>query len=82
MGWHSIDAEMASEEVGYEEIESMEIGTQRAALYAVAGLLVESQSHHKQWVLEKVLESLGVNIAELKTIIQEQGYDFDRGIAP
>jgi hypothetical protein len=49
--------------------------------WAVGGLLIDG-AHHKQWYLERILLSLGINLVEFKKEIQKDGYDWEKGIAP
>jgi hypothetical protein len=65
----------------YAELERMAPGQRRAIGYAIHGLLVDG-SHHKTWVLERVLESLGVDLAQLRESLNADDYDWDDGIAP
>ena len=47
------------------ELETMPNSTIKAAHYAVIGLLTDG-AHHKQWALEQVLESLGIDLNDLQ----------------
>jgi hypothetical protein len=66
---------------GYDQIDAMPIGPEKAALHAVNGLMIDG-GHHKQWSLARVLEALGVDLSQLRDSLTAMGYDFDDGIAP
>lgn len=77
-------------DVGYEEMETMSVfagdplSVEKAVNHAIGGLLTDG-GHHKQWALEKVLESLGIDLDELRSVLSEGedgGYDWEEGIAP
>lgn len=72
---------MISLSPSYEEIESMPNGKQKAIEYVINGLLVDG-GHHKQWILEKVLKALDVDLIELRKELQADDYDWEDGIAP
>lgn len=44
--------------------------------------LVTDGSHHKQWYIERSLESLGVNLDEVKLDLAADDYAWEPGIAP
>lgn len=48
---------------------------------AVDGLLIDG-AHHKQWYLERILESSGVDINLIKAELEEDGFTFEPGVAP
>lgn len=56
-------------------------GTTKAIGLCVYGLLTDG-AHHKQWVLEQVLVALGVDLSELRSELQRDGYDWEGSIAP
>ncbi len=58
----------------------------KAVNYAIHGLLTDG-GHHKQWALERVLESLGIDFKELRIILrtgvdENEWYEWEDGIAP
>lgn len=65
---------------GHADIERLPVGIERAIQYAVSGLLTDG-GHHKQWHLERILESLGVSLDELRGRLMPD-YEWDDGIAP
>lgn len=68
--------------LGYMEIDAMEPGPEKAAQYAICGLLTDG-AHHKQWCLEEVLTALGVDMDDLRQrLIHEEQCDWEPGIAP
>jgi len=48
---------------------------------AIDGLLIDG-GHHKQWYLEKIIEELGFNLEKIREKLNEEDYDWDKGIAP
>ena len=68
-------------ELSYLDVDNMPDGAEKAIQLAINGLFTDG-GHHKQWVLERILVSLGVDLNELKHDVQEDGYDWDSGIAP
>ena len=66
---------------GFEQMEALPNGPEKAALLAVNGLMTDG-GHHKQWYLARVLEALGQDLSELRESLNAMGYDFDEGIAP
>lgn len=56
-------------------------GIEKAKEYAVAGLVTDG-AHHKQWCLERVLEALGFDLAQLRANLKAEDYEWDEGIAP
>lgn len=69
-------------DISYADMEAMPPGPEKAIQYAVSGLLVDG-AHHKQWCLERVLEALGVDLAELRDTLEGMGYGWsEEGIAP
>jgi len=49
--------------------------------WAVAGLL-DDEGHHKQYCLEQILLALGIDLAELRTRLSKDDYEWEPGIAP
>jgi hypothetical protein len=43
--------------------------------------MVDGDSH-KQWYLERVIESLGVNLKQLKKDLKNDDYEWEPGIPP
>jgi hypothetical protein len=66
---------------GFEQIEALPDGPEKAALLAVNGLMTDG-GHHKQWFLARILEALGVSVPDVRESLNAMGYDFDDGIAP
>lgn len=68
-----------------DQLEDCPSGSERAIQYAVYGLCLDGE-YHKQWCLEQVLESLGVDLRELRVALREQFpnecVDWDAGVAP
>jgi hypothetical protein len=64
-----------------QEIEEMPPGEERAAQLAVYGLMTGG-AHHKQWILEQILASLGVDLNNLRNWLEDDGYSWEKGIAP
>ena len=48
---------------------------------ATNGLLTDG-AHHKQWFLEAILRTAGVDLEILLEGLLEDGYDWEPGIAP
>jgi len=48
---------------------------------ATNGLLTDG-AHHKQWYLEQILIAFGADLDNLSKELKEEGYSWDRGIAP
>lgn len=67
--------------IGYDEMNAMPNGKEKAIQYAVSGLLVDGE-HHKQWCFEQVLEALGEDLKDIKKNLAELDYGFEEGIAP
>lgn len=44
--------------------------------------LITDGGHHKQWYLEQILVAIGYNVADVKSDVQMEGYDWEDGIAP
>jgi len=69
-------------DIGYKEIHVLPIydgdsaSIARAVNHAVGGLLTDG-AHHKQEALEKVIESLGIDLEELRSALQSGGYDWE-----
>ena len=53
----------------------------KAVNYIIFGLLVDG-GFHKQWCLEKALQSLGVDLVELRETLQAEDFDWEDGVAP
>lgn len=74
-------------DIGYEDISKMPNGTEKAVQYAIYGLTTDG-GHHKQWHLERVLESLGVDLDDLDYCLSELDSGdacmehWEKGIAP
>ncbi len=79
-------------DVGYQDMDDMPtftgdpLSVARAVNFAISGLLNDG-GHHKQWALEQVLESLGIDLKELRSVLMEsenedEQYDWEDGIAP
>lgn len=74
-------------DVGYQEMDAMPVfagdplSVAKAVNHAISGLLTDG-GHHKQWALEQVLESLGINIQELGDVLRENDYEWEEGRAP
>ncbi len=49
--------------------------------WATAGLLT-GESHRKQYCLEQILIAMGIDLTELRTKLNVEGYDWESGIAP
>jgi hypothetical protein len=59
------------------ELEKIDIsGVKKVVNLAIDGLLVDG-GHHKQWYLEEILKTFGVNLNEL-----QKECEFEKGIAP
>jgi hypothetical protein len=67
--------------MGYDEMEKMENGREKAKEYAISGLLTDG-GHHKQWCLERVLEALGYDLEQIRAELQKDDYDWEPGIPP
>jgi hypothetical protein len=73
--------------VGFREMDALPVfdgdvtKLARAVNFAVSGLLTDG-GHHKQWCLEQVLVSLGIDLEELRSALQEGDYGWEEGIAP
>jgi hypothetical protein len=52
-----------------------------ARLLALRGLL-DDGIHHKQWFLERIAETLGIDLAGFRSELRKVGRDFKPGIAP
>jgi hypothetical protein len=48
---------------------------------AIDGLLTDG-GHHKQWYLERIVETLGINMDQLVEEIESLGGELEPGIAP
>ena len=48
---------------------------------AVDGLLTDG-GHHKQWYLEQILVTLGIDLDKLRESLNVGGYDWEEGIIP
>jgi len=59
----------------------MHKGKEKAIQLAISGLGIDG-SHHKQWHLEQILITLGVDLTALKEDMERDGYSWDSGIAP
>lgn len=68
-------------EIGWKEMEAMPVGTEKAREYAISGLGCDG-GHHKQWFLEQVLISLGVDLDVLREEMERDGFSWESGIAP
>jgi hypothetical protein len=44
--------------------------------------LINGCGPHKQWYLERILETIGVDLTNLKQELKEEGYDWEKGVAP
>jgi hypothetical protein len=44
--------------------------------------LITDEGHHKTWYLEQILETIGVDLTDLRARLISQGYDWEPGIAP
>lgn len=53
---------------------------EKAMSLAINGLLTDG-SHHKQWFLERILEALGYDLAQIRDELLPE-YDWEDGIAP
>ncbi len=49
--------------------------------WAISGLLTDGE-HHKQWYLEQILKSCGVNLIKLRQDLLKEDYNWEKGIAP
>ncbi len=49
--------------------------------WAVSGLLTD-EGHHKQYCLEQILIAIDINLDELRTKLNQEGYDWESGITP
>lgn len=72
--------------VGYQEMEEMPDGLEKAICYGVSGLLTDG-AHHKQWIIEEMLKALGVNLDILREELNEPDengdyYDWEEGCPP
>lgn len=67
--------------VGYDEIEAMPPGVEKAVQLVVCGLLTDG-AHHKQWFLEQILIALGENVNKVRKTLRANDYDWDEGIPP
>jgi hypothetical protein len=45
------------------------------------GLLTDG-GHHKQWYLEQILETIGVDLTDLRTQLVDKGYAWEPGVEP
>jgi len=68
-------------DLSHEEIAALPNGQEKAIQYAVSGLLTDG-AHHKDWCIERVLETLGVDLVELRRELSRLDYDWEEGIAP
>ena len=74
--------EMRNYDIGIEEVEAMDPGTEKAIQLTVSALM-EQEEHHKRWWLEGVLRALGVDPEEPKRQLDGLGYaTWEPGIAP
>ncbi len=48
---------------------------------AIDGLLTDG-GHHKQWYLEKIIVELGFDLEKIREKLNEEDYDWEKGIAP
>lgn len=48
----------------------------------VLDALFTDGAHHKQWYLEKILETMDYDVKKLKEDLSDRGYEWDDGIAP
>ena len=48
---------------------------------AISGLLTD-KGYHKQWYLERILETLGYNLQGLREELNKEDYDWEKGTAP
>ncbi len=55
-------------------------GREKVRQLAISGLLTDG-GHHKQWFLERILEALGYDLAQIYDELQHD-YDWEEGIAP
>ena len=62
----------------YENIKKLEEDIRNLCIDA----LITDGGHHKQWYIERILEKLGYNLAELKRKGEIMGYYYEDGIAP
>lgn len=65
----------------HREMERLPMGLERAAHYLAYGLFVQGD-HHKQWFIERALESLGVDMMALRAACADEGCSIEEGIAP
>lgn len=84
--FYDVDIKKLNINIGYEDIQKMPNGIQKAVQYAIYGLTIDGE-HHKQWYLERVLESLGVKLTDLNECLSklndDEGNDqWKEGIAP
>lgn len=63
------------------DILAMPNGLDKAKELAIDGLLTDG-GWHKQWFLEKILESLGVDLVTLRKELQTEDYDWEPGTPP
>ena len=74
--------EMRNYDIGIDEVEAMDPGTEKAIQLTVSALM-EQEEHHKRWWLEGVLRALGVDPEEPKRQLDGLGYEtWEPGIAP
>ena len=52
------------------------------ALKFLVEALVTDGAHHKQWLVERALEALGIDLSNLKINVKGRDYDWEEGIAP
>lgn len=76
---HHIAARAQRERLRREVLQQI-IDKEKAKELAVEGLLTDS-GHHKQWFLERILEALGYDLAQIYDELQPD-YDWEDGIAP
>ena len=48
---------------------------------AISGLITD-KGYHKQWYLERILETLGYNLQGLREELNKEDYDWEKGTAP
>lgn len=70
--------------VGYQEMEEMPDGLEKAICYGVSGLLTDG-AHHKQWIIEEMLKALGVDLDVLRDELRTPDkngntYSWNKGI--
>ena len=68
-------------DMGYEDIDKLDPGPNKAMKIAEAGLFIDGD-HHKQWHLEQILVALGVDLDKYRDYMLQNDYDWEDGVIP